>query len=536
MRKAILIVLTIALAGCEVVSERHTYCELTVAISPPGAGTVTATDENGNPAVFPLTGMEIPEHHTRTGMLLSLKPNASAGFRFSHWEGYIEDTEKEISIRMMEDTSLTAVFEAVLSTQITQPSEDQVTIEEGQSVSFAGSATSGSPPYTYNWNFGASGLNPDTNNAPGVKLFSQAGSFVVTLTVTDGNSDQATDTVMVTVTAPIVLEDGLTSVGNTKLEGSQVLIDVNWAGMTTSHLLLVSGYDGILGLNLATGEELLTDFYQPASAVLGVIGLNASAAPETANYRDVLVEYGNDGLRFMPYDAADSQWGPPQWMISMAQVPDAIPFNGDPGSGGFVYVIYGQVAFVTYDELLDKWDFDHTFHMSSFPDMWSGFASAFARDETGTFLAVEAGYPGKLYMHNRTAAVVIGNVGNEPRKIRVLDEVGAVTNFYDDSITLISWDTSDNCAVLETVSVGDGPIGLDLIGLDSGNIAIVTTGYIDDTFTITEVTASGGLVSSDTQPVTTGCTQPGHAVWIRDGSLKVMISGSDNVAVMSSGL
>jgi hypothetical protein len=76
------------------------------------------------------------------------------------------------------------------------------------------------------------------------------------------------------------------------------------------------------------------------------------------------------------------------------------------------------------------------------------------------------------------------------------------------------------------------------MALANGNYAIVSTGSLDGTYTITEVTASGGIVSQTTGDVPTQCTTPKHAVFVRGPIVYVAFScsGSGNVVLKETGL
>jgi hypothetical protein len=88
---------------------------------------------------------------------------------------------------------------------ITLPAQN-VTITQGQSVVFNGS-TSGAfytPPLSYLWNFGASGVANSTALNPGSVTFVNAGVFTVTFTASDssGVTDPTPDTRTITVNVP----------------------------------------------------------------------------------------------------------------------------------------------------------------------------------------------------------------------------------------------------------------------------------------------------------------------------------------------
>jgi hypothetical protein len=81
-----------------------------------------------------------------------------------------------------------------------------VTIHAGQSVSFSGTGTDpdGDLSLTYLWDFGASGVSPSAAEDPGAISFAMAGTFAVSLTVTDSLAlaDPIPATLNVQVLAP----------------------------------------------------------------------------------------------------------------------------------------------------------------------------------------------------------------------------------------------------------------------------------------------------------------------------------------------
>jgi hypothetical protein len=84
---------------------------------------------------------------------------------------------------------------------ITHPVGD-VTVEEGDQVDFAGSASRGTAPYSYAWEFGDPVLAPSNEQNPGLRQYNNMGTWTVRLTATDAESRQAVDTLVITVDPP----------------------------------------------------------------------------------------------------------------------------------------------------------------------------------------------------------------------------------------------------------------------------------------------------------------------------------------------
>ena len=80
---------------------------------------------------------------------------------------------------------------------ITSPNSNKI-INVNKSVIFQCTVFGGNPPFTYLWNFdGAAGNS--TQQYPGDVIFSEVGTYTVTLTVADDDGDIDSDTVVITV-------------------------------------------------------------------------------------------------------------------------------------------------------------------------------------------------------------------------------------------------------------------------------------------------------------------------------------------------
>lgn len=86
----------------------------------------------------------------------------------------------------------------------------------------------------------------------------------------------------------------------------------------------------------------------------------------------------------------------------------------------------------------------------------------------------------------------LADVGLDARKVRCHElnsgnYLCAVTVFGDDEVALFTWDGNTTLSSAGSITVGDGPVNMQLRALQNGNIGLVTTGFNDNTVTITEL-------------------------------------------------
>jgi hypothetical protein len=124
--------------------------------------------------------------------------------------------------------------------------------------------------------------------------------------------------------------------------------------------------------------------------------------------------------------------------------------------------------------------------------------------------------------------------GTNPRRIRCDFDSGvcASTDFAGSRLNVIMWDGESEPVLGGVTAAGAlaaGPVGLDVFGR-----RIVTAGFNDNRYSITEVDENGAILGVTTAPLPEGCSQPGHAMFLRDGSNSIAVTcwGSNGYAVI----
>ena len=92
-------------------------------------------------------------------------------------------------------------------------------------------------------------------------------------------------------------------------------------------------------------------------------------------------------------------------------------------------------------------------------------------------------------------------------------------------MSILKWaDKASGTPVLyNTVNVGDGPISLSFKTDASSNIYVLTTGFNDNTYTITKFDTNGDVLSNTTTALT-NCNNPGHAAFL--GTDKIIVTSN----------
>jgi PKD repeat protein len=149
----------------------------------------------------------------------------------------------------------------------------------GQAVTFSGSASGGTPPYAYSWNFGDGG---SASVAAASHTFATAGTYTVTLTVTDAatNSAQKSTTATIAPVAAWTISGTIApaSAGN----GTRVSL-----GGTSSATVTANASGSYTFAGLSNGSYVVTPsragfLFSPASQMVTLSGASATLPVFTA--------------------------------------------------------------------------------------------------------------------------------------------------------------------------------------------------------------------------------------------------------------
>lgn len=280
------------------------------------------------------------------------------------------------------------------------------------------------------------------------------------------------------------------------------------------HDVLIADFDGFVILDPATGgASWWSDFFN--TPYFGGIVLDNDQVPGA----DVIITYGPNlwtYRRFIPGQGFGLT------AVQFRTTTDFTHIGDDPdiSAGLETASSLRQIRLWTPRQGSTEWDV--IFAVDEFPLRPYGLpVSAYmdrlpTTDTTARVLLVTDGQPGALIIGNPQSnftVAKIGNVGNDPRKVRCAGGICAVSNFGSNTLTIVTWDGGDNAAIAATANVGDGPLGIDLREVGD-TVEIISTGFNDNTLTVTTVASDGTVIGSVTSPVESGCTGPGHALWL----------------------
>jgi PKD repeat protein len=141
-------------------------------------------------------------------------------------------------------------------------------------VSFTGSATGGTAPYSYSWNFGDGSTSTAQN--PG-HTYNSAGTYTAALTVTDSSAPAKTATSNVTVTVSAVGNPLMATASATPTSG-QVPLNVAFTGTATGGTPPYS-YSWNFGDGSASTAQNPSHTYNSAATYTATLTVTDSSAP-----------------------------------------------------------------------------------------------------------------------------------------------------------------------------------------------------------------------------------------------------------------
>jgi hypothetical protein len=195
-------------------------------------------------------------------------------------------------------------------------------------------------------------------------------------------------------------------------------------------------------------------------------------------------------------------------VLQAARVTDASPYLGKSDSRGWVWTNGTGVRFAEYDAQLGLYlTMSESIAGGRFPDSIGSPTTVAVEGDLETVIVVMDGNPAEVWWHDRadvnTEALKVGAAENGAKQIRTSNGIFAISNNGSNSVTVGVW--SPIVAVKGHHPVGEKPVGVDVMGLDGGGAAVVSTSWFDNTYTVLIVDASGGVTSSETKNMPGGC-------------------------------
>ncbi len=311
------------------------------------------------------------------------------------------------------------------------------------------------------------------------------------------------------------------------------------ARVREGNLVTVAAGNGWAIVDYVTGEivvgDYLAPFSSPAFARFAASALGGSSGPGAGFDVQAVVQAGPGGPAITHYDLDFGDFGFTQISPGSPACFDAAPYGGDHLSGGIVLPCGRQLT--TREPQMGFFNGGKAY--SQFPATEGFVLSGFRRQADGPIVAITDGTPGKIWKHPATGALTetpqeLGASGNSPRRVRCAGGVCAVSNFGSDTLTILIWSAQDVVAIVGTVPVGDGPVGIDLRTRLDGNVEVLSTGFNDDSWSLTVLAPNGGTVSNQEFPAPTGCDAPGHVIWGRGNEVILSCNGSDRLALAAA--
>jgi hypothetical protein len=313
-------------------------------------------------------------------------------------------------------------------------------------------------------------------------------------------------------------------------EGIRLVDEELYEGMF-NNTIAVAARNGWALVDYFSGETVLGDYLTPfPSQLFEASPLGGSSMPGAGLDVQAIIQAGVGGPAITGYDLEFHDFGLTQIFPGSGTCNDAVPYGGDALWGG---IVVPCVRSIRTFEANEQGFFGSGDTYSGFPTTGGNVMSAFRRAPDGPLVAVTDGTPGTIWKHPGVVGempIELGPSENSPRRVRCTrNSLCAVSNFASDTLTILTWDAGDTITIENTVPVGDGPVGVDIRTRTDGNFEVVSTGFNDDSYSITVLEPDGDVVTNQKTPAPAGCDAPGHAIWGRGNDIIISCNGSDDI-------
>jgi len=274
--------------------------------------------------------------------------------------------------------------------------------------------------------------------------------------------------------------------------------------------------EGFAVIDVATGEVATTPAGEPISFFNAFGGgfVDAEAVAHPMDGGDAIIGFGPQTTAENSVNPDTGQLG--LWFLSQGGITDVSSFGDSPSTKLVVEFATSSLWRYGYQPDLGYigWG-ERAAGPGAFTDASGPPVSAVAQTSVGPILAVTDGTPGEAWLVDPATpdapGTFVGNVGNDPRRVRCGQDLCHVTNSGSGTVTTIAWDGSFEAEVVGTAVVGAGVLGIDL-EMDDGWTTMLTTSPVEDTWSITRFDPAGTVVSTETQPAPEGCDGPGFGL------------------------
>lgn len=311
----------------------------------------------------------------------------------------------------------------------------------------------------------------------------------------------------------------------------------------------VTGAPGSASICCEDGTPLQT-LLVPALNGVRALFRSVTGSPQLAQASfasEAIVGYGPSMIAISVWVPANDAFG----MVALAGAGDNwtdVAPAGDPQATD-LYMAVGftgrQIVRIAPGQLTGQWTFGGAIVQPNvFDAAWGGPVTACRLERTGDIVTAHEPSltePGNLVVVSMggddvgDSAAVVGQTGLRPRVLRGLDGILAVTCFGEDKLSIFRR-TATGYEKLGDETVGDGPLGLSVKRLANGNVALLSTGSRDDTWSVTIVDPATGAVTTTTRAVPAELDEPTDCDWGEGDDAYVLGKASGNIARIDSGV